>query len=72
MCSVRVWLAIWLTLMNPPLTRPQTMQDKVSSTNVVLASVTPGDGFKLYNKERLQELVEIATQMRGIMEEDDD
>lgn len=50
----------------------ETMQDAVTSSNVVLSSVTPGDGYKTYGKERLQELVDAALRARGMMDDDDD
>lgn len=38
----------------------ETMEDKASTTNVELARVTPGEGYRMYSKEELEELIAAA------------
>ena len=47
----------------------ETMQDKVTSSNVEVSSVTAGDGYKMYDSERLQALVEAVHRAPGIIDD---
>ena len=47
------------------------MQDKVTESNIEVSSVTPGDGYVSYSKERIVALVEALAATAGDEEDDD-